>query len=140
LDALQRLVGQAFAEADRAPQRTLSTAETFLRWRSEDADIAYFVDDLVDAVPVRDPDAPMSHTLASDRHQIALTISDDALVGTIRPWSGGQGSVEYIGGSVPVDVDEDGSFYVDRPSVSSARLHFTDVDGETRTEWFPLEM
>lgn len=137
-DELQRLAEMAYRATDPVPESSLATAATYLRWRAA-GDIAFLVDE-EPPVLMRGPETAMQPLRYRSGHRlIEVTVTDDAIVGSIAPWKGGAASLEAPDATMPIEIDEHGWFRVKHPPAARARLRFEPDDGTAvTTSWMRL--
>jgi hypothetical protein len=137
LEELFRLVGRAFAEGDSAPPPE-SGGMSYVRWSSPDADLAVMFETELEGVR-DDGEVGVDLEFRGARYQISVSISVDSIVGEVSPWETGTTlRLEFEGGPMDIDVDEDGEFYVPSPPGGPVRLRVESAEGAMVTEWFTV--
>ena len=136
LDALFALVQRAFAEGDPSPSAD-DRGISYVRWLAPDADIGVMFE--IELAGVRDDsDGTDDVEFVGVHVRVAASLSPHRIVGEVSPWSGGTVQLEHEHGTLDVDVDDDGSFYIVSPPAGPLRLRVQSAAGELVTEWFAV--
>jgi hypothetical protein len=136
LDALFALVRQAFEEGDPSPSAD-DRGISYVRWLAPDADLGVMFE--IELTGVRDDsDETDEVEFVGVLVRVAASISPYRIVGEVSPWSGGTVQLEHEQGTIDVDVDDDGSFYIASPPAGPLRLRVMSAPRELVTEWFAV--
>jgi hypothetical protein len=136
LDALFALVQRAFAEGDPSPsgdERGIS----YVRWLAPDADVGVMFE--IELAGVRDDsDESDEVEFVGVLVRVSASLTPHRIVGEVSPWNGGTLQLEHEHGTIDIDVDDDGSFYIASPPAGPLRLRVMSAPRELVTEWFAV--
>ena len=111
---------RAFAEGDPSPSAD-DRGISYVRWLAPDADIGVMFE--IELAGVRDDsDGTDDVEFVGVHVRVAASLSPHRIVGEVSPWSGGTVQLEHEHGTLDVDVDDDGSFYIVSPPAGPLRM------------------